>query len=155
MGKATGCSPCGGCGKCGTGIARAGAAGHYSFGRMSGAANYSGGVDLFKAWREMRRDGAKYETGIRRKPYDSIGPLEKEALVMAAASVDYGGKHRTLYPGNIAGGAGKGYGMPVKGDSYQTNVINLAANREGMLDDAYRKTSGAGYQPNFEYSQAA
>ena len=164
MGKAAGCSPCGGCGKCGTGSsARAGAAGHYRIARMPSTAFYSGGgIDLFKAWREMRRDGAHYEVGTRGKPYERLAPLEKSAYdaMAAMASVDYGGK-RALYSINIARGAGKGYGIPIKVDPYQTpNIVNIADHMGGVLDNAYRRE--ADQAPNIinladhrKYSQAA
>ncbi len=151
MGKAAGYS-----GRAGS---SAGAVRSYGFSHMPRVMPSRGGsIDLFKAWEEMRQDkGRAYEVGPGRiRPYDRAGPLEKEVLAMAAiTSVDYGGNHRQLYSANVVSGAESGYGGMVKGDSYQTNVVNLAAYRAAMLDNAYRKTNGEGYQSNFEYSQAA
>ncbi|OGJ21446.1 hypothetical protein A3K73_09060 [Candidatus Pacearchaeota archaeon RBG_13_36_9] len=149
MGKAAGysggraISPAGGVGK-----------GH-GFGKMPNAAYSGGGIDLFKGWEEMRGDKGGYEAGHKRlRPYERVGPLETAAYA-TMASVDYTGKHRASYFAGVARGADRGYGKPVKGDAYQRSIIDLAAYRASMLDNAYRKTSGEGYQPNFEYSQAA
>ncbi|GEM_PF-3203806 len=134
--------------------ARAGAIGHYSFGRMPNVTRH---VDLWKGAEEIRKRLKGYKVEQRRLVYERVGPLERDALAMAAiASVDYSGNRRQLYSANVVRGAGKGYGLAVRGDAYQTpNIVNFADSRDGMLDKAYKKIEGAGYQPNFEYSQAA
>lgn len=137
------------CGKFGTGIARAGysaragAFAHYGLGRSS-MANYGGVVDLFKAWREMRRDGAKYNVGTRRKPYEGLAPLEKSAYdtMTEMAFADYRNR-RELYFANFARGTESGYGKAAKGDSYGSNIVNLADYRASMLDSAYRRTNNS------------